>query len=176
MFPAPTPIGSYLFERPAAGTKTIWLPDHDRIYILAVSRANENPAVEPAQPDVLPSLRSTTKRTPEPDSTLARTSYLCWKRRRLVNLFRIRTAPWPKLSWRATLAAARRARCVLADGCPVLRVHFSFGFARHIGQRTDNICRNVRSSGFIRTLFSIARVRNGQSCSLGVSIWPKTGI
>jgi hypothetical protein len=109
----------------------------------------------------------------EPDSTLARTPYLCWKRRRLVSFFRTRTAAWPKLSWPATLAAARRARCVLADGCPVLSVHFSFGFARHIGQRTDNICRNVRSSGFTRTLFSIAHVRNGQSCSLGVSIRPK---
>jgi hypothetical protein len=31
----------------------------------------------------------------------------------------------------------------------------------------------VRSSGFTRTLFSIAHVRNGQSCSLGVSIRPK---
>lgn len=112
----------------------------------------------------------------EPDSSLARTPYLCWKRRRLVSFFRTRTAAWPKLSWPATLAAARRARCVLADGCPVLSVHFSFGFARHIGQRTDNICRNVRSSGFTRTLFSIAHVRNGQSCSLGVSIRPKTGM
>jgi len=96
----------------------------------------------------------------EPDFILARTPYLCWKRTR-----RIRRAVWPKFSGRATLAAARRARWVLADGCPVLRVHFSFGFARHVGQRTDNICRNVRSSGFTRTLFNIAHLRDGQSCS-----------
>jgi hypothetical protein len=49
------------FLRPECrrGRRTIGLPDNDRIYILAMSRANENPAVEPAQPD--PLLRSTTK-------------------------------------------------------------------------------------------------------------------
>jgi hypothetical protein len=41
--------------------KSIRLPDNDRICILAMSRANENPAVKPVQPDVLPSLRSATK-------------------------------------------------------------------------------------------------------------------
>jgi hypothetical protein len=61
MFPAPTPIGSHRFERPAGEDEDHWLPDNDRIYIQAMSRANENPAVKPAQPDVFPSLRSTTK-------------------------------------------------------------------------------------------------------------------
>jgi alpha-mannosidase len=56
---------SYLFAYPIdlpAGTRAITLPDNDRIRILAVSVANENPAVKPAQPlyDVLPSPRSTT--------------------------------------------------------------------------------------------------------------------
>ena len=64
------------------------------------------------------------------------------------------------------MAAARpRARCVLADGCPVLRVHRSLGCARHIGQRTDKMCRSVRVSGFTLTLFNIAHLRDGQSCS-----------
>ena len=56
---------SYLFAYPIdlpAGAKTITLPDNDRIRILAMSVAKENPAVKPAQPlyDVLPSPRSTT--------------------------------------------------------------------------------------------------------------------
>jgi alpha-mannosidase len=56
---------SYLFAYPIdlpAGAKTITLPDNDRIRILAMSVATENPAVKPAQPlyDVLSSLRSTT--------------------------------------------------------------------------------------------------------------------
>jgi alpha-mannosidase len=56
---------SYLFAYSIAvpaGTKTITLPDNDRIRILAMSVANENPAVKPAQPlyDVLPWPRSTT--------------------------------------------------------------------------------------------------------------------
>jgi alpha-mannosidase len=51
---------SYLFAYRidlAAGTKTMRLPDNDRIRILAVSVANENAAVKPVQPlyDVLPS-------------------------------------------------------------------------------------------------------------------------
>jgi len=55
---------SYLFAYPIdlpAGTKTITLPDNDRIRILAISVAEENPAVKSAQPlyDVLPSPRST---------------------------------------------------------------------------------------------------------------------
>lgn len=38
------------------------------------------------------------------------------------------------------LAAARpRSRCVFCEGCPVVRVHLSFGFAPHTGQRTDNV-------------------------------------
>ena len=57
---------SYLFAYPIdlpAGAKTITLPDNDKIRILAISVAEENPAVKPAQPlyDVLPSLPSTTK-------------------------------------------------------------------------------------------------------------------
>jgi alpha-mannosidase len=56
---------SYLFAYPIdlpAGTKTITLPVNDKIRVLAMSVANENPAVEPAQPlyDVLPAPRSTT--------------------------------------------------------------------------------------------------------------------
>ncbi len=50
---------SYLFAYPIdlpAGAKTITLPNDDRIRILAISVADENPAVKPAQPlyDVLP--------------------------------------------------------------------------------------------------------------------------
>jgi len=50
---------SYLFAYPIelpAGTKTIQLPDNDKIRILAISVADENPPVKPAQPlyDVLP--------------------------------------------------------------------------------------------------------------------------
>jgi alpha-mannosidase len=50
---------SYLFAYPIelpAGTKTIQLPDNDKIRILAISVADENPAVKPAQPlyDMLP--------------------------------------------------------------------------------------------------------------------------
>jgi alpha-mannosidase len=56
---------SYLFAYPIdlpAGAKTIILPDNDRIRILAMSVAKENPAVKPAQPlyDVLPLPPSTT--------------------------------------------------------------------------------------------------------------------
>jgi alpha-mannosidase len=56
---------AYLFAYPIdlpAGAKTITLPDNDRIRILAISMANENPAAKPAQPlyDVLPPPRSTT--------------------------------------------------------------------------------------------------------------------
>jgi alpha-mannosidase len=50
---------SYLFAYPIdlpAGAKTITLPDNDKIRILAISAANENPTVKPAQPlyDELP--------------------------------------------------------------------------------------------------------------------------
>ncbi len=50
---------SYLFAYPIdlpPGAKTIHLPDNDKIRILAISVASENPAVRPAQPlyDVLP--------------------------------------------------------------------------------------------------------------------------
>jgi alpha-mannosidase len=51
---------SYLFAYPIdlpPGVKSIRLPDNDKVRILAVSVADENPGVEPAQPlyDVLPS-------------------------------------------------------------------------------------------------------------------------
>jgi alpha-mannosidase len=51
---------SYLFAYPIdlpPGAKSIRLPDNDKVRILAVSVADENPGVEPAQPlyDVLPS-------------------------------------------------------------------------------------------------------------------------
>jgi hypothetical protein len=79
--------------------------------------------------------------------------------------FRNRAALRMEFSGGGTLAAASpRARCVLADGWPVLRVHCSFGLARHMGQRTDSMCRNV-SSGFTPVLFNIAILRDGQSCS-----------
>jgi alpha-mannosidase len=50
---------SYLFAYPIelpAGAKTITLPDNDKIRVLAISVADENPEVTPAQPlyDVLP--------------------------------------------------------------------------------------------------------------------------
>ena len=49
-------VFGYAIDLPA-GTKSVKLPDNDRIRILAISVANENPAVQPAQPlyDVLPS-------------------------------------------------------------------------------------------------------------------------
>jgi alpha-mannosidase len=51
---------SYLFAYAVdlpAGAKSIKLPNNDRVRILAISVADENPEVEPAQPlyDVLPS-------------------------------------------------------------------------------------------------------------------------
>jgi hypothetical protein len=88
--------------------------------------------------------------------------------------FRIRRAAWPEFSGRATLAAARSlSRWVLREGCPVLSLHFSFGLAPHIEQRTDNICRNVSFPGFTSTLFNIANLPDGQSCSLGFQLAPK---
>ncbi len=99
--------------------------------------------------------------------------YLCWKRTRrprLVADFRIRKAAWPELSGRETLAAANsRLRCVLFDGCPVLSVHFSFGLAPHIGQRTDNMCFNVSVSGFTAILFNIAGLKNGSILLFGIA-------
>jgi alpha-mannosidase len=54
---------SYLFAYPIdlpTGTKTITLPNNDRIRVLAISVADENPEMKPAQPlyDVLPSPRA----------------------------------------------------------------------------------------------------------------------
>ena len=41
------------------------------------------------------------------------------------------------------LAAARlRERCVFSEGCPVLNVHLSSGFAPQDGQQTDKLCRS----------------------------------
>jgi hypothetical protein len=58
-----------------------------------------------------------------------------------------RTAARPRLSGAAASAAASfRARCVLTHGCPVVRVHRSFGLARHIGQRTDKMRRKLSFS------------------------------
>ena len=55
---------SYLFAYPIdlpPGSKTIQLPDNDKIRILAISAVEENPELKPVQPlyDVLPSSRST---------------------------------------------------------------------------------------------------------------------
>ncbi len=89
---------------------------------------------------------------------------------RLVPCFRSRKARCPRLAGGGTLAAARvLARCVLTLGCPVLRVHCSFGLARHIGQRTDRMCRSVRCSMATFPLFDAARRINGQLCSVGSS-------
>src|ERR1700722_4450436 len=83
-----------------------------------------------------------------------------------VTVLMIRKAAWPEFSGRETLAAASpRVRRGLSGGCPVVSVHFSFGLALHIGQRTDNICFNVSFSGFTSLVFSIANLRNGQFCS-----------
>jgi hypothetical protein len=57
---------------------------------------------------------------------------------RLPAAFRARRVACPILSGQAA-AAALRARCVFTHGFPVLSVHFSFGFARHVGQLTDKI-------------------------------------
>lgn len=56
----------FLFDRTAAEDEDHYVPDNDRIRILAMSVANENPAVKPAQLlcDVLPSLRSPTNCRP----------------------------------------------------------------------------------------------------------------
>jgi len=74
------------------------------------------------------------------------------RRPRLVIAWTILKTAWPELSGRAYLAAARsRSRWVLAEGCPVLALHCSFGFAPHIGQPTDSICFNLSFSGFTAT-------------------------
>jgi alpha-mannosidase len=54
-------VFAYSIDLPV-GAKSITLPNDDRIRILAISVADENPAVKPAQPlyDVLPAPRSTT--------------------------------------------------------------------------------------------------------------------
>ncbi len=97
---------------------------------------------------------------------------LCGKRARnprFVAFFRIRRAAWLEVSGRGALAAANsRARCVLVEGCPVLSVHGSFGLALHMGQRTDNIRRNVSFSVFIPPLFRIAGSKDVQSCLCGL--------
>ena len=85
--------------------------------------------------------------------------------RRLVAAFRIRRAACPKFSWAPALAAATlRSLCVFAQGCPVLSVHFSFGLARHTGQRTDNICRNASFLELVLVLFNIITFENRQLC------------
>jgi hypothetical protein len=100
--------------------------------------------------------------------------YLCWKRTRrprLIAAFRTRRAAWPEFSGREVLKADNsRSRCVLVDGCPVLSVHFFFGLAPQMGQRTDNICPNVSFAGFRPILFNIA---HGQSWSLEISTTSK---
>ena len=103
--------------------------------------------------------------------------YLCWKRTRsprVMAVFKTRRAAWLEFSGPELLAAnSSRSRCVLRDGCPVLSLHFSFGFAPHMGQRTDNICPNVSFPDFTPLFISIANLRDDQSCSLGMSASPK---
>jgi hypothetical protein len=105
-------------------------------------------------------------------------AYVLWKIVRkpwFATLFRIRRAAWPELSGSGALAAANsRARCVLTHGCPVLRVHRSFGLALHIGHRTDNIRRKVSFSASTLLLFGSAGLKDVQSCSV-VFIRAKTG-
>jgi hypothetical protein len=47
----------------------------------------------------------------------------------------------------------------------VLSVHLCFGFAPHMGQRTDSICPSVSFAGFTFIVFRIAHLEDGQSCS-----------
>ena len=69
----------------------------------------------------------------------------------------VRKVDRTKFSGGGTLAAAcARARWVLTHGCPVVSVHGSFGRARHIGQRTDIMCRSVSFPGSTFILFNIA--------------------
>src|ERR1700683_5282381 len=92
------------------------------------------------------------------------------RRLRLVPPFWICQVRCPRFSGGGTLAAANvLARCVLTHGCPVLRVHCSFGRARHVGQRTDKICRSVNFEVFTFPLFDSARSIDGQLCSVGSS-------
>jgi len=56
----------------------------------------------------------------------------------------------------------------------VLSVHFCFGLAPHLGQRTDNIRPNVSFSLFTPILFSINNWIDGQFCSLDFNC-PKAG-
>lgn len=48
----------------------------------------------------------------------------------------------------------------------MLSVHLCFGFAPHMGQRTDSICPSVSFAGFTFIVFRIAHLEDGQSCSL----------
>src|SRR5271167_2429826 len=77
--------------------------------------------------------------------------------------FRLRRNARTEFPGGGTLAAAScRARCVLAEGCPVVSVHCSFAFALHIEQGTERMCRNVRVSGFTPRVFDILRSTNSQ--------------
>jgi len=70
---------------------------------------------------------------------------------------KVRKIDRTKFSGGGTLAAASaRARWVLTHGCPVVSVHGCFGSARHIGQRTDMMCRSVSFPGSTFILFNIA--------------------
>ena len=55
----------------------------------------------------------------------------------------------------------------------MLRVHLAFGLAPHMGQRTDNFCRNESCAGFTSTLFDIGSLIDGQFCSLNFTLAPK---
>ncbi len=56
----------------------------------------------------------------------------------------------------------------------MLSVHFCFGLAPHLGQRTDNIRPNVSFSRFTAILFNINIRNDGQFCSLDFN-YPKAG-
>jgi hypothetical protein len=76
----------------------------------------------------------------------------------------VRKVDRTKFSGGGTLAAAcARARWVLTHGWPVVSVHGCFGRARHIGQRTDIMCRSVSFPG--STFISI-QYRQLDSCSI----------
>src|ERR1700733_7587146 len=72
----------------------------------------------------------------------------------------------PKLSGRGALAAtADLDKCVFTHDCPVVKVHCSFGFARHVGQVTDKICRSVRAWVCTPPLSDMQNREDVQLCS-----------
>lgn len=88
------------------------------------------------------------------------------RRPRLLSALRDRRKASPEFPGGGALAATRpRSRCVLSDGCPVVRVHLSFGLALHTGHRTDSSA-SVKDDLFPRfVVFIVAAFEDGQFCS-----------